>query len=113
MESQHRHLSVAVRKVFNASLLQDIAAAVGKIEPEKSSKVQEAQSFLVSNPTCASAPQLHSKVDEANKKYDKVEQLLQFSQEKYVFILCGSWLFKFLKFFVEQQNTFFLVNLQL
>lgn len=81
--------------------LQDIAAAVSKIEPEKSSKVQEAKSFLVSNPNCASAPQLHSKVDEANKKYTKIEQLLQCSQEKYetwyVFqylIFCGSCAFK-------------------
>lgn len=64
--------------------LQDIAATVSKIEPEKTSKVQDAKSFLVSNPTCASAPQLHSKVDEANKKYNKVEQLLQGSQDKYV-----------------------------
>uniref|UniRef100_A0A3Q0SGZ2 Periplakin n=1 Tax=Amphilophus citrinellus TaxID=61819 RepID=A0A3Q0SGZ2_AMPCI len=62
--------------------MKDIAAAVGKIEPEKSSKVQEAQRFLVSNPNCTSAPQLHSKVDQANKKYTKVEQLLQCSQDK-------------------------------
>nr|XP_020463998.1 periplakin [Monopterus albus] len=62
--------------------MRDIAAAVSKIEPEKSSKVQEAKSFLVSNPKCASAPQLHSKVDEANRKYTKIEQLLQCSQEK-------------------------------
>ncbi|XP_076609734.1 periplakin [Chaetodon auriga] len=62
--------------------MKDISAAVSKIEPEKSSKVQEAQNFLVSNPNCASAPQLHSKVDVANKKYTKVEQLLQCSQEK-------------------------------
>uniref|UniRef100_A0A8C2XSZ6 Periplakin n=1 Tax=Cyclopterus lumpus TaxID=8103 RepID=A0A8C2XSZ6_CYCLU len=62
--------------------MKDIAAAVSKIEPEKSSKVQEAKSFLVSNPTCASTPQLHSKVDEANKKYTKIDQLLQCSQEK-------------------------------
>lgn len=65
-------------------LLQDIATAVTKIEPEKSSKVQEAKSFLVSNPNCASASQLNSKVDCANKKYAKIEQLLQCSQEKYV-----------------------------
>uniref|UniRef100_A0A8D0A9N6 Periplakin n=1 Tax=Sander lucioperca TaxID=283035 RepID=A0A8D0A9N6_SANLU len=63
--------------------MRDIAAAVSKIEPEKSSKVQESKSFLVSNPSCASAPQLNSKVDEANKKYTKIEQLLQCSQEKY------------------------------
>uniref|UniRef100_A0A8C4FDW1 Periplakin n=1 Tax=Dicentrarchus labrax TaxID=13489 RepID=A0A8C4FDW1_DICLA len=62
--------------------MRDIAAAVSKIEPEKSSKVQEAKGFLVSNPNCASAPQLHSKVDAANKKYTKIEQLLQCSQDK-------------------------------
>ncbi|KAJ4932725.1 hypothetical protein JOQ06_011140 [Pogonophryne albipinna] len=62
--------------------MRDIAAAVSKIEPEKSSKVQESKSFLVSNPTCASAPQLHSKVDEANKKFSNIELLLQSSQEK-------------------------------
>lgn len=45
--------------------------------------MQEAKSFLVSNPNCASAPQLHNKMDEANNKYTKVEQLLQCSQEKY------------------------------
>ncbi|KAF1380041.1 hypothetical protein PFLUV_G00182370 [Perca fluviatilis] len=62
--------------------MKDIAAAVSKIEPEKSSKVQESKSFLVSNPSCASAPQLNSKVDETNKKYTKIEQLLQCSQDK-------------------------------
>lgn len=64
-------------------LLQDIAAEVQAIKPEKSSKVQEANTFLASNSTCASAPHLHSKVDEVNKKYLNVEQLLQCSQEKY------------------------------
>uniref|UniRef100_A0A667YWW4 Periplakin n=2 Tax=Myripristis murdjan TaxID=586833 RepID=A0A667YWW4_9TELE len=62
--------------------MKDIAAAVNKIEPEKSSKVQEAKSFLTSNPNSFSAPQLHAKVDEANKKYDKVNQLLQCSEDK-------------------------------
>ncbi|KAM9843656.1 periplakin [Aulostomus maculatus] len=62
--------------------MRDIAAAVSRIEPEKSSKVQEAKSFLVSSPTSASAPHLHSKVDEANNKYTHVEQLLQGSQDK-------------------------------
>nr|XP_057904092.1 periplakin [Doryrhamphus excisus] len=62
--------------------LRDIANAVHRIEPEKTSKVQEAKNFLVSNPTSASAPHLHSKVDEVNRKYDNLEQLLQSSQEK-------------------------------
>uniref|UniRef100_A0A3Q3LJ66 Periplakin n=1 Tax=Labrus bergylta TaxID=56723 RepID=A0A3Q3LJ66_9LABR len=69
----------------SADRLQDIgeiASAVRKIEPEKSSKVQEAKNFLVSNPNSASAPQLHGKVDETNKKYTKIEELLQCSQDK-------------------------------
>ncbi|XP_004086468.1 periplakin [Oryzias latipes] len=62
--------------------MKDISAAVDKIKPEKSSKVEEARRFLVSNSKCASAPQLHSKADETEKKCAKVEQLLQCSQEK-------------------------------
>ncbi|MEQ2274752.1 hypothetical protein XENORESO_009774 [Xenotaenia resolanae] len=62
--------------------MRDIAAAVSRIEPEKTSKVAEAKTFLISNPKCASAPQLNSKMDEANKKYTKIDQLLQCSQEK-------------------------------
>lgn len=62
--------------------MRDIASAVSRIEPEKTSKVQEAKSFLAENPTCVSAPQLHSKVDDANRKYTKIEKLLQCSQEK-------------------------------
>lgn len=64
--------------------LQDISAAVRKIEPEKSTKTREAETFLKSTPKCASAPQLYSKVDEANKKYDKVDLLLKCADEKYV-----------------------------
>lgn len=69
---------------FNEAVcVQDVSAAVRRIEPEKSSKVAEAKSFLTSNQNCPSAPQLNSKVDEANKKYTKIEQLLQCSQDKY------------------------------
>ncbi|XP_029945868.1 periplakin [Salarias fasciatus] len=62
--------------------LRDISAAVSRIEPEKSSKVQEARNFLISNPKSASAPQLNAKVEEANKKYARLEQLLQASQDR-------------------------------
>ncbi|XP_061568849.1 periplakin [Cololabis saira] len=62
--------------------MKDVSAAVSKIKPEKTSKVEAAKSFLTSKPSCPSAPQLHSKVDEANKKFNKVEQLLQCSQDK-------------------------------
>uniref|UniRef100_A0A671RGV3 Periplakin-like n=1 Tax=Sinocyclocheilus anshuiensis TaxID=1608454 RepID=A0A671RGV3_9TELE len=62
--------------------IKDIAAAVRKIEPEKSAKVKEAETFLRSSPKCASAPQLYSKVDEANKKYNKVDLLLKCADDK-------------------------------
>ncbi|CAN9505348.1 unnamed protein product [Ophioblennius macclurei] len=62
--------------------LRDIGSAVSRIEPEKSSKVKEAKSFLISNPKSASAPQLNSKAEEADKKYARLEQLLQASQDR-------------------------------
>ncbi|KAJ8246123.1 hypothetical protein GJAV_G00263880 [Gymnothorax javanicus] len=64
--------------------LKEIKASVEKIEPEKTSKIQEAETFLASKPTCASAPQLFNKVDEAVKKYDKVDLLLKCSEDKLV-----------------------------
>ncbi|XP_036409076.1 periplakin [Megalops cyprinoides] len=62
--------------------LKDIEGAVRKIEPEKASKVREAETFLASKPKCASAPQLYTKLDEANKKCDKVNLLLKYSEDK-------------------------------
>ncbi|KAI5629462.1 periplakin isoform X1 [Silurus asotus] len=62
--------------------MRDIATIVRKIEPEKSSKVREAETFLKSNPKCASAPQLSSKVDTTLNKYNKVEQLLKCTDDK-------------------------------
>ncbi|KAG9349837.1 hypothetical protein JZ751_026190 [Albula glossodonta] len=64
--------------------LKEIKTVVEKIEPEKTSKVNEAETFLSCNPTCASAPQLFSKVDEANRKYNKVNLLLTCSEDKLV-----------------------------
>uniref|UniRef100_A0A8C7SKS0 Periplakin n=1 Tax=Oncorhynchus mykiss TaxID=8022 RepID=A0A8C7SKS0_ONCMY len=73
--------------------VKDIAAVVRKIEPEKSSKVREAEKFLTSNPKCASAPQLNGKVNEANNKYDKINLLLKCSEDNYTLIsqLCPGW----------------------
>ncbi|XP_051572822.1 periplakin [Myxocyprinus asiaticus] len=62
--------------------MKDIGSTVRKIEPEKSAKVQEAETFLRSTPKCASAPQLYTKVDETNKKYNKVDLLLKSADEK-------------------------------
>uniref|UniRef100_A0A8B9HE32 SH3 domain-containing protein n=1 Tax=Astyanax mexicanus TaxID=7994 RepID=A0A8B9HE32_ASTMX len=58
-----------------------------QIEPEKTSKVQEAELFLKSSPKCASSPQLYSKVAETNNKYNKVDQLLKCADDKYVLSL--------------------------
>ncbi|XP_061089282.1 periplakin-like [Conger conger] len=63
---------------------KEMMASVQKIEPEKSSKVQEAVTFLDTKPTCASAPQLFTKTDEATKKYDKVNLLLTCTEDKLV-----------------------------
>ncbi|XP_067274886.1 periplakin [Pseudorasbora parva] len=62
--------------------IKDITSAVRKIEPEKSAKLQEAETFLRSSPKCSSAPQLYSKVDETNKKYNKVDLLLKCAGDK-------------------------------
>ncbi|KAK2829686.1 hypothetical protein Q7C36_017676 [Tachysurus vachellii] len=62
--------------------MRDIASAVRKIEPEKTSKVREAETFLRSNPKCASAPQLSSKVDTTINKHNKVQQLLQCADDR-------------------------------
>ncbi|KAG7491993.1 hypothetical protein MATL_G00009710 [Megalops atlanticus] len=64
--------------------LKEIKAVIQKIEPEKTSKVLEAETFLTANSKCASAPQLFTKVDEAKNKYDKVNLLLTCSEDKLV-----------------------------
>ena len=45
--------------------------------------MKESTTFLTSNPKCASASQLHAKVEQANKKDDKIDLLLKCSEEKY------------------------------
>ncbi|KAM9457669.1 periplakin [Clarias gariepinus] len=62
--------------------LRDISSIVRKIEPEKTSKIREAETFLKSTPKCASAPQLSAKVDTTFNKYSKVEQLLKCTDDK-------------------------------
>ncbi|XP_046893628.1 periplakin [Hypomesus transpacificus] len=62
--------------------MKDIKAVVSRIELEKTAKVKESTTFLTSNPKCASASQLHAKVEQANKKDDKIDLLLKCSEEK-------------------------------
>ncbi|TSQ23945.1 Periplakin [Bagarius yarrelli] len=62
--------------------MKNIATAVHKIEPDRASKVLEAETFLKSNPKCASAPQLASKMDATNTKNDRVQLLLQCADDR-------------------------------
>ncbi|MBN3291834.1 PEPL protein, partial [Polypterus senegalus] len=63
--------------------LMTIKSSVKRIEPEKSSKIREAEVFLSKNPSCASAPQLYNKVNDARTKYDKVDLLLTSAEDKF------------------------------
>ncbi|CAI9624123.1 unnamed protein product [Staurois parvus] len=62
--------------------LKNIANNVRRIEPEKTNKVQECEVYLSKSPEVSSTPVLRSKINETNKKYDKVNELLNCSQEK-------------------------------
>ncbi|XP_009993749.1 PREDICTED: periplakin [Chaetura pelagica] len=53
-----------------------------KIEPEKMRKIQECEVFIESVPNTGSATLVKNKVENTNKKYDRVVQLLSAAQEK-------------------------------
>nr|DBA19225.1 TPA: hypothetical protein GDO54_015091 [Pyxicephalus adspersus] len=62
--------------------LKNIANNVRRIEPEKTQKVKECEVYLSKSPEVSSTPILRSKINETNKKYDKVNELLNCSQDK-------------------------------
>ncbi|KAG9469435.1 hypothetical protein GDO78_020487 [Eleutherodactylus coqui] len=62
--------------------LKNIANNVRRIEPEKSQRVQECEVYLSKAPEVSSAPILRSKINETNKKYERVNDLLNSAQEK-------------------------------
>lgn len=62
--------------------LKNIANNVRRIEPDKTMKIRECEAFLATSPKCASAPQLQNKVNDTNKKYERVNNLLNSAQEK-------------------------------
>ncbi|XP_018414101.1 PREDICTED: periplakin [Nanorana parkeri] len=62
--------------------LKNVANNVRRIEPEKTQKVQECEVYLSKSPEVSSTPILRSKISETNKKYDKVNELLNCSQDK-------------------------------
>ncbi|XP_074866951.1 periplakin [Carettochelys insculpta] len=62
--------------------LQNISNEVRCIEPEKAKKVQECEAFVDAVPNAGSAALVRNKVEDTNKKYDHVVQLLRAAQEK-------------------------------
>ncbi|XP_069840398.1 periplakin [Dendropsophus ebraccatus] len=62
--------------------LKNIANNVRRIEPEKAQRVQECEVYLSKTPESPSAPILRSKINETNKKYDRVNDLLTSAQDK-------------------------------
>ncbi|XP_073504657.1 periplakin isoform X1 [Phyllobates terribilis] len=62
--------------------LKNIANNVQRITPEKSQRVQESEVYLSKAPETSSAPILRSKINETNKKYERVSDLLTSAQDK-------------------------------
>ncbi|KYO32507.1 periplakin [Alligator mississippiensis] len=62
--------------------LKNITNEVRQIEPEKTRKIQECETFIESVPSTGSATLVRNKVEETNNKYDRVVQLLSAAQKK-------------------------------
>ncbi|XP_063791099.1 periplakin isoform X2 [Pseudophryne corroboree] len=62
--------------------LKNIANNVHRVEPEKNQQVQDCEVYLSKAPAVSNAPILRSKVNETNKKYEKVNDLLSYAQDK-------------------------------
>ncbi|XP_078274347.1 periplakin [Rhinoraja longicauda] len=62
--------------------LKNINGSLSQIEIAKMAKERDCQSFLAQNPQVVGAPQLRTKLDETNNKFDQVSLLLNSSEEK-------------------------------
>ncbi|XP_078096913.1 periplakin [Mustelus asterias] len=62
--------------------LKNISNSIGQIEIAKMSKERECQGFLSQYPQVAGAPQLRTKLDDTNNKFEQVSLLLNCSEEK-------------------------------
>ncbi|XP_053550484.1 periplakin [Bombina bombina] len=62
--------------------LKNISNQVKRIEPEKAQRIQECEVYLSNASGVSSTPILRSKMGETNKKYDRVNELLNSSNEK-------------------------------
>ncbi|XP_039205750.1 periplakin isoform X1 [Crotalus tigris] len=62
--------------------LMNVTNQIRRIEPEKTSKIQECEALIESMPESSSTTLVKSKVEETNNKYNWVTQLLNAAQEK-------------------------------
>ncbi|KAL7979091.1 hypothetical protein Chor_015115, partial [Crotalus horridus] len=62
--------------------LKNVTNQIHRIEPEKTSKIQECEALIESMPESSSTTLVKSKVEETNNKYNWVTQLLNAAQEK-------------------------------
>ncbi|XP_015674743.1 periplakin [Protobothrops mucrosquamatus] len=62
--------------------LKNVTNQIRRIEPEKTSKIQECEALIESMPESSSTTLVKSKIEETNNKYNWVTQLLNAAQEK-------------------------------
>uniref|UniRef100_A0A8C6XBL6 Periplakin n=1 Tax=Naja naja TaxID=35670 RepID=A0A8C6XBL6_NAJNA len=62
--------------------LKNVTNQIRRIEPEKTSKIQECEAFIESMPESSSTTLVKKKVEKTNNKYNWVTQLLDAAQEK-------------------------------
>lgn len=62
--------------------LQNVTNQIRRIEPEKTSKIQDCEAFIESLPESSGTTLVKSKVEETNNKYNWVAQLLNAAEEK-------------------------------
>lgn len=67
---------------------QNITNELLRIEPEKARSTAECQDFMQALPGSGSVPLLRTRVDDTNRKYERLVQLLDLAQEKCV---AGGW----------------------
>lgn len=62
--------------------LQNITNELLRIEPEKARSTAECEVFLQALPGSGSAPLLRTRVEDTNRRYERLVQLLDSAQEK-------------------------------
>lgn len=63
---------------------QNITNELLRIEPEKAHSTAECEAFMQALPGSGSAPLLRTRVEDTNRRYERLVQLLDSAQEKWV-----------------------------